>query len=240
MPTVFVLTGADVGRSFRVGHGATFGRNPDCTVTLRDRSVSRRHAHLDCDELGTWWLVDAGSRNGVFAGGERVERVELADGAEVGLGELLLRVRLGEDVPDAAADADEHADEHADADADEDEIRLEGADEIALGDPQPAPGPRRAEASPLTATAIARPGARPAPEAVAGRGATGRVLQYHRHDDTGGGLLSADLSQLPAWKRGALVLLALAAAGALFYGAWWTTTYLRSQGGAAPDAEESP
>ncbi len=107
-PEVFVLSGPDVGRSFAVADGATFGRAAECTVRLRGPSISRLHARLERRDRG-WELVDAASRNGLFAereGLERVERVELSDGAEVRLGDVALRFRTrvrAADAPDSAS-----------------------------------------------------------------------------------------------------------------------------------------
>ena len=70
MIELFALTGADVGRSFQVDAGARLGRGEQCEVNLRDRSVSRTHARLERDAYGCWWIVDAGSRNGVFVAGD--------------------------------------------------------------------------------------------------------------------------------------------------------------------------
>lgn len=92
MPRIFVLSGPNAGDRFEVAAGATFGRANECAVILRDASVSRLHARLDHD-AGVWTVVDTGSRNGLFAGGKRVERAALLDGAEFTLGEVLLRFR---------------------------------------------------------------------------------------------------------------------------------------------------
>ncbi|MBL8861599.1 MAG: FHA domain-containing protein [Planctomycetes bacterium] len=93
MPRIYVLSGPDLGRICDAGDGATFGRGADCAVTLRDASVSRLHARLE--RAGERWrVVDVGSRNGLFAGPERLSAVELADGDEFRLGEVLLRFRV--------------------------------------------------------------------------------------------------------------------------------------------------
>ena len=50
--------------------------------------VSRKHAKFTCDE-GKWSITDLGSSNGTFVlkdDFERVETAELADGAEIALG----------------------------------------------------------------------------------------------------------------------------------------------------------
>jgi hypothetical protein len=92
MPRIYVLSGPDLGRTFDVGEGATFGRTAECTVTLRDASVSRAHARLE--RAGDRWrIVDEGSRNGLFLGDARLPAAELDDGVGFRLGEVQLRFR---------------------------------------------------------------------------------------------------------------------------------------------------
>ena len=98
MPTLYVLSGPDVGRTFSVRSGDTLGRSPDRILTLRHPSVSRVHAHLE-ERDGAWYVVDDGSQNGTFVGGQRVERAALPDAAEFALGEILLRFRLDAPAP---------------------------------------------------------------------------------------------------------------------------------------------
>ncbi len=93
MPRIYVLSGPDLGRTFDVESGATFGRTTDCTVTLRDTSVSRMHAHLEHTDSG-WRILDTRSRNGLHVRGERVTEADVADGDEFRLGEVELRIRL--------------------------------------------------------------------------------------------------------------------------------------------------
>ena len=100
---LFVLAGPEIGRSFDLRHGDTLGRSPDCIVTLRHASVSRHHAHIEV-EGDAFWVVDDASRNGVHAGGKRVERLRLSDQMEFALGELSLRIRLEGSADSAAAD----------------------------------------------------------------------------------------------------------------------------------------
>jgi phosphoserine phosphatase RsbU/P len=49
----------------------TLGRASDCTVPIRDRFLSRRHAELSLVG-GTWLVNDAGSANGTFLNGSRI------------------------------------------------------------------------------------------------------------------------------------------------------------------------
>ena len=53
------------------------GRSAGADFPLADETVSRVHARLCRDESGVLWLEDAGSRNGIVAGGERVERARV-------------------------------------------------------------------------------------------------------------------------------------------------------------------
>lgn len=90
---LFVLAGPEIGRSYELRHGDTLGRSPDCIVTLRHASVSRRHAHIEVRD-DAFWVVDDGSRNGVYLSGGRVRTLKLVDHMEFSLGELALRFRL--------------------------------------------------------------------------------------------------------------------------------------------------
>ncbi len=92
MPRIYVLSGPDLGRTFDVTAGATFGRTAECQVILRDASVSRAHARLERGDAG-WRIVDAGSRNGLYLRDERVPAADLDDGDEFRLGEVILRFR---------------------------------------------------------------------------------------------------------------------------------------------------
>jgi FHA domain-containing protein len=55
-----------------VRDGYTVGREGSCDVFLPARNVSRRHARLERDAEGCWWLIDLGSPYGVFINGRRV------------------------------------------------------------------------------------------------------------------------------------------------------------------------
>jgi len=226
---LFVLSGADVGRSFEVKGGDTLGRSQDCILVLKDASISRRHAHLE-QRGGAWWIVDDGSRNGIVMAGVKTRSAELSDGQEFLLGELLLRFRCeplaGEPAAGparAAAPAGARRPSAPPPQGETGEIVLEGAEEIEL------------------ATS-----ARPAASAASGarrEGLTeqrGRILQYHRVPDTGSPL-SFELSQLPAWQRCGLYLLGLlllaAAAAAAFLGAAFVKDRL-SGGAQAPAGSE--
>lgn len=79
------------GERVTVGHRVvTLGRLPECTVTLNDPNVSRRHAEIRPGSELT--IVDLGSTNGTKVNGLRIEgeRV-LVDGDIISLGSSHLR-----------------------------------------------------------------------------------------------------------------------------------------------------
>lgn len=92
MPTFYVLSGPDLGKTFEVGVGAVIGRVPECDVVVRGGAVSRKHARLDQVD-GIWTLVDLDSRNGIHCEGVRRKRIDLQDGQLFEIGKLELRFR---------------------------------------------------------------------------------------------------------------------------------------------------
>ena len=94
---VFILSGRDVGRSFTVEEASRLGRSSECEISLRDRSISRFHAKLECVD-GAWFLEDLNSRNGVRRDGRGLKRVEVMDRDEFLLGQLPIRIRIGAEV----------------------------------------------------------------------------------------------------------------------------------------------
>jgi two-component system, NtrC family, response regulator HydG len=74
--TQFVL---EAGRQNRIGRGL------DCDVILADPLSSRVHAILVSEE-GDWWVRDAGSRNGTYVSGQKIDEARLIDGAVLRVG----------------------------------------------------------------------------------------------------------------------------------------------------------
>ncbi len=249
MAQLYVLSGPDVGKSFDVEPGDTIGRSPDCIVTLRHASVSRKHARLE-REGGAWFVVDDGSRNGVTVDGARTKRAALTDMGEFSLGELLLRFR--EESPASEAPPTpppEPAPTPAPApeperDDEGDDMVIEDPDEIEIERPSP---------SKLLGTTLAR---RPvavgrtqdagfgAAQGPAGSelargpvGAGDRILQYG--DVRGGGTFStSELSQYPLWVRTGVVLVGIALAAGLAWMAYHGTSFVKQQFGDGEAAQE--
>lgn len=63
------------------------GRESDCTISVDDDRVSRRHARLVADAEG-WRLDDLGSKNGTFVAGREVTSTPLAGPAWISFGGL--------------------------------------------------------------------------------------------------------------------------------------------------------
>ena len=65
----------------------TVGRAEDNDLQIPDGSVSSHHGQF-ANEGGQWIFTDLGSTNGTKINGERVERVELGDGANFEIGSV--------------------------------------------------------------------------------------------------------------------------------------------------------
>jgi sigma-B regulation protein RsbU (phosphoserine phosphatase) len=69
------------------GSTISIGRASDCTIPIKDRYLSRRHAEILSAE-GHWVLKDLGSANGTYLNGSRVERDQRLHAGD--------RIRLGD------------------------------------------------------------------------------------------------------------------------------------------------
>ncbi|PTR43315.1 MULTISPECIES: FHA domain-containing protein [unclassified Rhodococcus (in: high G+C Gram-positive bacteria)] len=97
-----VVVETDHGRaSYSAGKAVRIGRDPQLEITIVDPLVSREHARLRWDE--GWQLVDAGSKNGIYVGGERREKVPVTSHVLVRLGDAVEGpvVRISIEDPDA-------------------------------------------------------------------------------------------------------------------------------------------
>lgn len=67
----------------------TVGRHPEADIFFDDVTVSRRHAEITREGV-RFDIVDQRSLNGTYVNGERVDRSELVNGAEVRIGKFRL------------------------------------------------------------------------------------------------------------------------------------------------------
>lgn len=93
IPTLVVTRGANAGSRYVLGDVTTIGRHPDSDVFLDDVTVSRRHAEIRRDAAGLS-ILDAGSLNGTYVNGARVERGPLAEADQLQIGKFRLVVVL--------------------------------------------------------------------------------------------------------------------------------------------------
>lgn len=83
---VVVLAGDRMGESFPLNDGrTTIGRGLHADVRVNDEGISRAHALIERID-DTYMLSDAGSTNGTFANGKRVERQALQEGDKIQIG----------------------------------------------------------------------------------------------------------------------------------------------------------
>lgn len=99
-----VVSGPDPGLEILLeplpGLRLAFGRSPDCTVTIDDQTLSRRHFEIFWDGE-QFRLADLGSSNGTFLNGEPVVEAALSGGEQIQAGDIGFRIDPA-DAPAAA------------------------------------------------------------------------------------------------------------------------------------------
>jgi hypothetical protein len=89
------------------GSVCVLGRDPGCDVVLNDSKCSRRHAIVEEDREGLV-VRDAGSANGIYLNGRRVEEASLKPGDTLRLGDVQVKLlaEVGETMIVAPDDLD--------------------------------------------------------------------------------------------------------------------------------------
>lgn len=84
---VVVLSGDRMGEMFPLKEGdrTTIGRGLQTDVRINDEGISRTHAVVQ-EEGGEYFLSDAGSTNGTYANGKKVDRYPLKEGDKIQIG----------------------------------------------------------------------------------------------------------------------------------------------------------
>ncbi len=102
-----VIRGPDRGDSLVVGQSPiTLGSGSGSDVRLSDPTISRRHLSVTLAESGVA-VRDLGSTNGSFVGGARFQELLLGFGAEIQIGQTLLKYLPDEEHVDVAPAASE-------------------------------------------------------------------------------------------------------------------------------------
>jgi hypothetical protein len=93
---LIVTRGGTAGARFALSDDTvTIGRHPDSTIFLDDITVSRRHAEVQRGHDGQYTLSDAGSLNGTYLDGERIDSAVLREGAQLQVGKFRLVFVIG-------------------------------------------------------------------------------------------------------------------------------------------------
>lgn len=88
------LTNHNAGKSYALTTTpVTLGRDSTCDIVINDANVSRRHAQLIQDAIGTWKLADLESTNGTMLNGNPIITALLRDGDQITLGVTVLEFR---------------------------------------------------------------------------------------------------------------------------------------------------
>jgi len=91
---LYVIDGADKGRSWPLPHGAiTIGRGPHNTIVLNDPGVSTAHAQVGFDGAA-YMLVDLKSRNGCYVNNQKIDRSRLRDRDVIVIGTTQIAVAI--------------------------------------------------------------------------------------------------------------------------------------------------
>ncbi len=96
-----VVRAQGVTRTLQPGPVYRIGRDPAADIAVEEPLVSWRHAVLTATAAG-WLLEDAGSTNGTFADGEKVQRVEITGSSQVRLGHPQAGPLVSCSLPEAA------------------------------------------------------------------------------------------------------------------------------------------
>ena len=77
----------------------SLGRSPKSAVVLESPKASRRHAIINLQNVGEFWLIDLGSSNGTFLNKRRVHQpVRLCDMDQITVGDVPFAFRQPEEV----------------------------------------------------------------------------------------------------------------------------------------------
>ena len=95
IPYAFLITQDETKARYPItSTTCRIGRSKNNEITLRDSSVSRRHAEIHRDQGDEFTLIDLNSLNGVFVNDEKIGRYKLQEGDIMEIGDINLRFTL--------------------------------------------------------------------------------------------------------------------------------------------------
>src|SRR6266496_2823310 len=80
--------------SIQIQGNCSIGRSAKNTMVLDSPKISRRHAIINVQNVGEFWLIDLGSINGTFLNKRRVHKpVRLCDQDQIIIGDFVFTFR---------------------------------------------------------------------------------------------------------------------------------------------------
>src|ERR1700724_2629260 len=90
-----------VGEKFPIIGDCSLGRSPKNSIVIDSTKVSRRHAIINVQNIGEFWLIDLGSSNGTFLNPRRLQQpVRLCDHDQVAIGDRIFIFHQPQEISD--------------------------------------------------------------------------------------------------------------------------------------------
>jgi Adenylate cyclase, family 3 (some proteins contain HAMP domain) len=89
------------GKRLPIQGNLSIGRSPKNSLVLDSPKISRRHAIINAQNVGEFWLIDLGSSNGTFLSKRRVHQpVQLCDQDQIIMGDYVFTFRQSIEITD--------------------------------------------------------------------------------------------------------------------------------------------